>query len=90
MRSLVIMIVGLLTVAAPAHAQTYSKGALDGHLRLIMEWWPGEYDNHEQIVRKSGVEFLSTYMSRSFAFTLTTLSSTCQSLARTFSMLKSI
>ena len=53
MRSLVIMIVGLLTVAAPAHAQTYSKGALDGHLRLIMEWWPGEYDNHEQIVRKS-------------------------------------
>ena len=54
MLSLLVMIVGLLTVAAPAHAQTYSKGELEGHLRIIMEWWPGEYDNHEQIVRKSG------------------------------------
>jgi hypothetical protein len=54
MRSLVIMIISLLTVAAPVHAQTYSKGEFEGHLRLIMEWWPGEYDNHEQIVRKPG------------------------------------
>ncbi len=23
-------------------------------LQLLMQWWPGQYDNHEQIVRQSG------------------------------------
>jgi len=27
---------------------------LGAALRVLMEWWPGQYDNHEQIVRQSG------------------------------------
>jgi hypothetical protein len=27
---------------------------LRAQLALLMQWWPGEYDNHEQIVRQSG------------------------------------
>lgn len=38
----------------PATAQTISKGELESHLQMMMEWWPGEYNNHEQIVRQSG------------------------------------
>lgn len=41
-------------VSGPAAAQTFSRGELESQLRLMMEWWPGEYDNHEQIVRQSG------------------------------------
>ena len=41
-------------VSCPAAAQTFSRGELESQLRLMMEWWPGEYDNHEQIVRQSG------------------------------------
>ncbi|MYA30925.1 MAG: hypothetical protein F4Y31_06790 [Gammaproteobacteria bacterium] len=43
-----------LALALPVQAQTFGKTELDIHLALIMEWWPGEYDNHEQIVRQSG------------------------------------
>ena len=49
-----ILVTALLAFTLPVQAQTFSKGELDGHLRLMMEWWPGEYDNHEQIVRQSG------------------------------------
>lgn len=27
---------------------------LASQLRLLLEWWPGEFDNHEQVVRQSG------------------------------------
>ena len=43
-----------LAFALPVQAQTFSRAELESHLALIMEWWPGEYDNHEQIVRQSG------------------------------------
>ena len=49
-----LLITTLLAFTLPVQAQTFNKGELDGHLRLMMEWWPGEYDNHEQIVRQSG------------------------------------
>jgi len=43
-----------LALSLPVQAQTFGKAELENHLALIMEWWPGEYDNHEQIVRQSG------------------------------------
>ena len=46
-----------LALALPVHAQTFSRAELENHLALMMEWWPGEYDNHEQIVRQSGGGF---------------------------------
>ncbi len=46
-----------LAFALPVQAQTFSQGELENHLALMMEWWPGEYDNHEQIVRQSGGGF---------------------------------
>jgi hypothetical protein len=51
-KSLIATVFGLVLAVYPAHA--FTKGELDGHLRLLMNWWPGEYDNHEQIVRQSG------------------------------------
>ena len=38
--------------ATAAHAQ--SRGDLNAQLQLLMQWWPGDYDNNEQIVRQSG------------------------------------
>ncbi len=49
-----IILIAILTFTIPVQAQTYSKGELEGQLERMMEWWPGEYDNHEQVVRKSG------------------------------------
>ena len=43
-----------LAIALPVQAQNFGKVELENHLALMMEWWPGEYDNHEQIVRQSG------------------------------------
>lgn len=31
-----------------------SEYDLRAQLKLLLQWWPGEYDNHEQIVRQSG------------------------------------
>lgn len=38
---------------APALA-AHSEYDLRAQIELLMKWWPGEYDNHEQIVRQSG------------------------------------
>ncbi|NKB45290.1 MAG: hypothetical protein GKS03_13540, partial [Alphaproteobacteria bacterium] len=54
MRTVLIAALSLIVSVLPVSAQTFSRGELEGHLRLAMEWWPGEYDNHEQIVRRSG------------------------------------
>lgn len=54
MKGLYAWVAAALLAGSPAAAQTFSKGELEGHLRLMMQWWPGEYDNHEQIVRQSG------------------------------------
>lgn len=47
------LVLSLIVLALPISAQTFNEQELKGHLRLIMQWWPGEYDNHEQIVRRS-------------------------------------
>lgn len=54
MRFVIGIFLSISVFAASAEAQTFTKGELEGHLRLIMQWWPGEYDNHEQLVRRSG------------------------------------
>lgn len=41
------------TIATPALAAP-SEYDLKAQLNLLMQWWPGEYDNHEQVVRQSG------------------------------------
>lgn len=49
-----ILTFALALFVTPATAQTFTKRELEAHLALVMDWWPGEYDNHEQIVRQSG------------------------------------
>lgn len=41
-----------LLLIQPAFA--YTQAELDSQLELLMEWWSGEFDNNEQIVRQSG------------------------------------
>lgn len=43
----------LLLLAAPASAQM-GKYDLKAQMARLAEWWPGRFDNHEQIVRQSG------------------------------------
>jgi hypothetical protein len=48
---------GWLATAALLWAQpafAYTQAELDAQLALLMEWWSGEFDNNEQIVRQSG------------------------------------
>ncbi len=52
MKKVLAAAMGLLLLAAPAAAHT--KADLNAQLKLMMEWWPGDYDNNEQIVRQSG------------------------------------
>ncbi|MDX2222063.1 MAG: CpcT/CpeT family chromophore lyase [Rhodospirillaceae bacterium] len=53
MTRLGICLVALLAwMIGPAAAHT--KADLNAQLKLLMEWWPGDYDNNEQIVRQSG------------------------------------
>jgi len=52
MARIALALVLLLTAAAPAAAHT--KADLEAQLKRLMEWWPGDYDNNEQIVRQSG------------------------------------
>lgn len=42
----------LLLLAQPVFA--YTQAELDNQLDLLMQWWTGEFDNNEQIVRQSG------------------------------------
>jgi len=46
----------LLACAAclPVPALAQSAADLGAQAAQLMQWWPGEYDNHEQIVRQSG------------------------------------
>jgi hypothetical protein len=52
-RALLCLAVGLLIVSATV-SDADTEADLKRQLQLLMEWWPGEYDNHEQIVRQSG------------------------------------
>jgi hypothetical protein len=52
-RTMLAVVVGLLAMSA-ATSQADTQADLERQLQLLMDWWPGEYDNHEQIVRQSG------------------------------------
>ncbi|PHX99922.1 MAG: hypothetical protein CK529_07490 [Rhodospirillaceae bacterium] len=52
MRKFPFALLGVCALAAPASA--YTKADLKAQLKLLMEWWPGDYDNNEQIVPQSG------------------------------------
>jgi hypothetical protein len=46
--------VALTAAATPPARAAGSEYDLKRQVELLMTWWPGEYDNHEQIVRQSG------------------------------------
>jgi hypothetical protein len=48
-----LRILPVAALAAPT-AMAASSYDLAAQRDLLMQWWPGEYDNHEQIVRQSG------------------------------------
>ena len=48
----ILSLFAVLFAALPASAQ--NKADLGEQLKRVMEWWPGQYDNHEQITRQSG------------------------------------
>jgi len=52
MKAFYFALMGALLCTVPASAHT--KADLNAQLKLLMEWWPGRYDNNEQIVRQSG------------------------------------
>jgi hypothetical protein len=47
-----LMVLTLLPTVAPAQAPPPAD--LKAQLSLLLSWWSGHYDNHEQIVRQSG------------------------------------
>ncbi len=51
-RHLLAALLTMMLPATPAAAQ--ARTDLDAQLKLLMQWWPGDYDNNEQIVRQSG------------------------------------
>ncbi len=51
-RAFTIFFLALSFAATSAFAQ--NKADLGEQLKRVMEWWPGQYDNHEQITRQSG------------------------------------
>jgi len=52
MRAISCIFLGFSMFFPPAHA--FSEVDLQAQLRQLVVWWPGEYDNNEQIVRQSG------------------------------------
>ncbi len=48
------LVLALTAAATPAIVAAGSEYDLMRQVELLMKWWPGEYDNHEQIVRQSG------------------------------------
>lgn len=49
-----IFIALLLVLGFTGAAQAHSKADFAAQMKLLTEWLPGDYDNHEQIVRQSG------------------------------------
>jgi hypothetical protein len=45
---------GLAAASSSPAVAAHSEYDLKAQLALLMQWWPGQYDNHEQIVRQSG------------------------------------
>jgi hypothetical protein len=52
MRFLSLIFASLALLAPSAHA--FTQADLQSQLQRLVAWWPGEYDNNEQIVRQSG------------------------------------
>lgn len=52
MRRIFLLAASLVLLSQPASAFTQLE--LEAQLQRLMDWWPGEYDNNEQIVRQSG------------------------------------
>ena len=50
----VLLACSLVLATAATAGASHTKADLDAQLKLLMEWWPGDYDNNEQIVRQSG------------------------------------
>ena len=44
----------LAALAPPPASAAHGPYDLKAQLELLLQWWPGQYDNHEQIVRQSG------------------------------------
>ncbi len=44
----------LALARSPIAAAAHGEYDLKAQLATLLQWWPGEYDNHEQIVRQSG------------------------------------
>lgn len=43
----------LVVCLATGSAHAFTQRELDNHAQILMRWWPGEYDNHGQVVRQS-------------------------------------
>jgi hypothetical protein len=54
MKKLILTAVMAAATALATPALAFTKADLEAQLKLLMEWWPGRYDNNEQIVRQSG------------------------------------
>ena len=52
--ALLLASLALVAAAPPIASAAHSDYDLKAQLATLMQWWPGEYDNHEQIVRQSG------------------------------------
>ncbi len=50
----IVMVFGFTISPLASAAYAQSSYDLAAQLSQLMQWWPGEYDNHEQIVRQSG------------------------------------
>ncbi len=48
------MVLGVAATPSSRALAAASDYDLRAQIELLMKWWPGEYDNHEQIVRQSG------------------------------------
>ena len=54
MKALLSALLAVVAVIGSPPALAYTQAELDLQLKLLMEWWSGEFDNNEQIVRQSG------------------------------------
>jgi hypothetical protein len=54
MKRPLLALAAFLALALAPHAHAQSSADLKAQMDLLLEWWPGRYDNNEQIVRQSG------------------------------------
>lgn len=54
---LILLALSVGSVASPLVHAAHGENDLRAQLTTLMKWWPGEYDNYEQITRQSGRGF---------------------------------